>query len=212
MWSLDQFRFDEGINASQVLLYDDQAGQTKPMSLTEALRIARSRDTNIVAERPDNDEFPACNLSRVTLPLRWERLPDGDDPEPVDERLWFEGSCGERDFLVEGEGHSFRGRMSAWCPHLRRSYRVSLSEMEPMSEEASYFVRGYLSGSEPNPPTDGDGNTTPEDLLAWRSATKRFRRTGSWYGRWGTCQTCGCVLLPDSGDQRCAEHSTDEEL
>jgi hypothetical protein len=137
-WSLNQFRFDEGINASQVLLYDDEAGQLEPMSLTEALRIARSHNTNILAERPENDEFRVCNLSRVTLPLRWERLPEVDEPEPVDERLWFEGPCGERDFLVEGEGHSFRGRMSAWCPHQRQSYRVSLSEMEPMSEEASY--------------------------------------------------------------------------
>jgi hypothetical protein len=77
-----------------------------------------------------------------------------------------------------------------------------------MSEEARYFVAGFLAGNEPGYPADADGETDEADLAAWRAATARFRRTGSWYGRWGTCQVCGCVLLPDTADDRCHEHST----
>lgn len=50
------------------------------------------------------------------------------------------------------------------------------------------------------------GDTTPEDEAAWRAATRRFRRTGQWFGRWGTGDECGAVLLPDSASHRCAEH------
>jgi len=114
----------------------------------------------------------------------WEQLPDEARYEELDENLWFE----------------------ATCPHDRVGYNVSLREMGNMSEQARYFIKGFLSGTEPEPPTDVDGNTTPEDLQAWRSATARFRRTGTWYGRWGTCDECGCVLLPDTTADFCNEH------
>ena len=71
--------------------------------------------------------------------------------------------------------------------------------------QTRYFIAGFLAGSEPGYPVDEQGDAE-DDLIAWRSATGRFRRTGSWYGRWGTCEICGCVLLPDSAAQRCARH------
>jgi hypothetical protein len=96
--------------------------------------------------------------------------------------------------------------MSAWCPEKQVAYNVSLHEMGAMSEEARYLVSGFLSGDQPGPPSDPDGGMDELDRQAWLSATARFRQSGEWYGRWGTCEICGCVLLPDSGETRCHDH------
>lgn len=79
-----------------------------------------------------------------------------------------------------------------------------------MSREAEYFVKGYLCGDEPRSPDDVDGDSTEEDLAAWNQALGRFHRTGLWFGRWRTCNECGCVLLPDTAGNRCAEHLESE--
>jgi hypothetical protein len=208
MWRLDEFRFDEEIEADEVYVFDDSIGELVPIGRDEAIALAHGRELNLVAWWPvgAEAEMPSCIMSKVSLPLRWEKVTTEPADEPIDERLWFEAPCGGRDLLLEGGGHTFRGRMSAWCPDKDVSYRVSLSEMGEMSEEARYFIRGYLSGNEPNWPEDDGGYTDPDDLVAWQEATRRFRQTGSWYGRWGTCSVCGCVLLPDSASDRCAEH------
>jgi hypothetical protein len=97
--------------------------------------------------------------------------------------------------------------MRAWCPTDDVRYLVSLSEMGDMSSASRYFVRGFLSGNEVGPPADDDGETAPADLAAWIAATRRFRQTGSWFGRWRTCRECGCVLLPDRAAEHCSEHA-----
>jgi hypothetical protein len=209
MWRLDEFRFDEQIEADEVYVFDDSVGELVPMARDEAIALAHGRELNLVAAWPGGaeTEIPSCIISKVSLPLRWEKLSDRHVDKPIDERLWFEAPCGGRDFLLEGGTHTFRGRMSAWCPDKEVSYRISLNEMGQMSEEARYFIRGYLSGNEPNWPEDDEGNIDSDDLVAWQEATRRFRQTGSWYGRWGTCGICGCVLLPDVATDRCAEHA-----
>jgi hypothetical protein len=208
MWSLAEFRFDEAIEADEVLVFDG----TRPaelMARDEAIAFARGRGANLVAWWPGTaDQTPSCVVAKVRLPLRWERLPAEDTPPPIDERLWFEAPCGGRDFVV-GNGHTFIGRLAAWCPHDQVGYNVTLGAMEAMSDECRYFVAGFLAGSEPGYPTDDEGESDEADLVAWRSATRRFRRTGSWYGRWGTCEVCGCVLLPDTAADRCHEHLTE---
>lgn len=203
MWSLAEFRFDEAIEAAEVYL--DRGTGLAPMARDEAIAFAHEQGASLVAWWPSAGEAaPSCIVAKVSLPLRWERAPV---EEPVvDERLWFDAPCGRRDFLV-GNGNTFVGRMAAWCPHDGVGYHVSLAEMGTMSEQTRYFVAGFLAGSAPGYPTDDDGDTDDADLAAWRAATARFRRTGSWYGRWGTCQECGCVLLPDTADDRCHEHS-----
>ena len=207
MWRLDQFRFDEGIEASHVYIFNEARGELERMSRDDALALARSRDAHLIAWWPaeHQEDQPSCFIGNLSLPLRWERVPVEGTVNP-DPRLWFDAPCGGRDFLLQGQGHTFRGRMSAWCPDKQVSYNISLDEMGAMSDEARYFVLGFLSGNEPGPPTDEDGDSDPADLQAWRSATARFRRTGQWYGRWGTCRTCGCVLLPDTAEDRCHEH------
>ncbi|MEW2590963.1 hypothetical protein AB0893_11145 [Micromonospora aurantiaca] len=201
MWSLADFRFDEAIDAVEVYL--DSGTELELMARGEAIAFAHEREANLVARFPPSGEaVPSCIVAKVSLPLRWERAPL-DEPV-IDERLWFEAPCG-RDVLV-GNGHTVTGRMAAWCPHEGVGYNVSRAEMRVMSEEARYFVAGFLAGSEPRYPTEVDGETYEADMDAWRAALARFRLTGSWYGRWGTCQVCGCVLLPDTAGDRCHQH------
>lgn len=203
MWSLSEFRFDSAIEADEVRL-DRGTGQ-EVLSRNEAIAFAHERGANLVAWWPSGgDPAPSCIVAKVSLPLRWEQVPI-EEPA-IDERLWFDATCGGRDFLV-GNGHTFVGRMAAWCPLKRLGYNVSLDEMGTMSEQAGFFVAGFLEGAKPGYPVNTDGDIDEADLVAWRAATDRFRRTGSWYGRWGTCRVCGCVLLPDTAQDLCHEHS-----
>jgi hypothetical protein len=202
MWSLDEFRFDERIEADRVLLYGDEGSDV--VARDTAITYAHSQGLALIEwwpHNPDDGEYPACVLAKVTLPVTWEQVPPREDIE-WDERLWFEASCGNRDFLGMDNPHTFLGRMSAWCPDRNVWYRVSLAGMGEMSDEARYFVKGYLAGSEP-----GFDAVDGPDFVAWETAVRRFRGTGEWYGRWGTCESCGCVLLPDSRGPRCHEHT-----
>lgn len=210
MWQLSAFRFDDGIDATDVYLFDEEKGELEFMRLDDALAAASAQGKSLVEEWPSRsgDDVSFCILAKVGLPPRWEVVPR-DDQLDLDARLWFDAPCGGRDFLLAGQGHTFPGRMSAWCPDDAVSYSVSFGEMGLMSDETRYFVLGFLSGNEPGPPEDDDGNIGPADLGAWRSATARFRRTGTWRGRWRTCAICGCVLLPDSSADRCHEHRED---
>jgi hypothetical protein len=113
-------------------------------------------------------------------------MPDQDNaplPSDVDPLLWFENSRCGRHYLVAGNPHTFPGRMYAYCVHEGIYTRVSLREMESCSEQTRYFVRGYLSGSEPPPPHEDDGSPVADDdpqWRTWRAATERFRETGEW--------------------------------
>jgi hypothetical protein len=141
----------------------------------------------------------------VSMPLRWEHVPgQAEEPDPL---LWFEAPCGGRDLLT-GNGGTYPGRMSAWCPEKKVPYNVSLAEMGQMSQQARYYVAGFLAGNQPGPPPPPapDADIEPGDWTAWLAAAGRFRRTGLWLGRWRTCQACGRVLLPDTAAEDCQEH------
>jgi hypothetical protein len=208
MWPLRWFHHDEAIDSPQVYLLDG-LGEAELMSRGEALAIARSRGLHLVPEWPEHlTTGPAsCRIAMVSLPVRWEQLPDPEQAGEPDPLLWFEAPCGGRDLLA-GNGGTFHGRMRAWCPDKRVSYNVSLAEMGQMSREARYWVAGFLAGNQPGPPPppDFDADTDPGDLVAYRAATGRFHRTGLWFGRWRTCQACGRVLLPDTAAESCQEH------
>jgi hypothetical protein len=208
MWPLRWFHHDEAIDSPQVYLLDGP-GEAELMSRDEALAIARSRGLHLVPEWPGHlTTGPAsCRIAMVSLPVRWEQLPEPEQAGEPDPPLWFEAPCGGRDLLA-GNGGTFHGRMSAWCPDKQVSYNVSLAEMGQMSQEARYWVTGFLAGNQPGPPPppDFDADTDPGDLIAWRAATGRFHRTGLWFGRWRTCQACGRVLLPDTAAENCQEH------
>jgi hypothetical protein len=124
-------------------------------------------------------------------------------PEDVDPRLWFEMlGCEGRHYLVDGNPHTFRGRMFFYCPRDDHYTRVSKTAITECSDETRYFIRGFLSGNEPPPPPDDLGS--PESV-AWRRAVEEFRRTGYWWsGAARTCDRCGDELLPSElGDGPC---------
>jgi hypothetical protein len=109
-------------------------------------------------------------------------MPD-DVPDDLDERLWFEQfGCTSRHFLMNGNP-MILGVMWAFCPVERLVIRVSKSDLGAMSDEARYFVQGFLAGSEPESPVARTGIFTAADeeaLQAWRNATGSWRTSGVW--------------------------------
>ncbi|CAN5524390.1 hypothetical protein BH10ACT3_BH10ACT3_23200 [soil metagenome] len=212
MFRLGQFRYDQQIPDGEVgFIHEDFGDEFVYMSRDEAIAFAHSKGLHLVERDPDQgDDDVWCQILPLTLPIRWETMPKPVYPV-LDEAMWFEAECGGRDLLLKDNGHTFTGRMLAWCPHgdepdSRRVYSVSLSDMAEMSTETRYFVHGFLAGNTPEGPFNEDWEMTDADAVAWQVASIRFRTTGEWSGHWSTCSTCGCVLLPDSWGDKCHEH------
>jgi hypothetical protein len=105
-------------------------------------------------------------FSNITEPL----------PPEVDSDLEFKcAHCNGWHFLV-GNPHTFRGRMAAWCQEQQLEITVSLQEMTYISLGASFWIKGFLSGSELAPPESDD----PAEEAAWESARREYRSTGEW--------------------------------
>lgn len=138
-------------------------------------------------------------------------------PADVDPRLWFEmDSCEGRHYLVEGNPHTFRGRMYFYCPPQNIYTRISRSEIGECSDETRYFIRGYLSGNEPPPPRDHDNDLLDDRdpaFTLWRKVVEVFRNTGYWWsGDPRTCHCCRGELLPsEPGEPPCLNCSSFEE-
>ncbi|MFC6023768.1 hypothetical protein ACFP2T_47405 [Plantactinospora solaniradicis] len=104
-------------------------------------------------------------------------------PADVDPALWYDSDPCGRHYLLVGNPHTHRGLMRAYCPEEGSYTRVSLEEIEMCSEQALYFIRGFLSGNEPPPPLTDDGDDVPMDdphYSTWRAAIDRFHDTGHW--------------------------------
>jgi hypothetical protein len=113
--------------------------------------------------------------------LRMAQVPSSywGDPDP---RLWFEMTgCEGRHYLVDGTAH-IRGRMYAYCPVKQIVTRVSKREIIASSDEAGYFMRGFLSGSEPPPPTDAERMIVEDQVEVdrWLRGVEARRQTGEW--------------------------------
>ena len=106
-----------------------------------------------------------------------------------DSRLWFEmDGCEGRHFLVDGNPHIL-GRAYAFCPVEQIVTRISKYEITASSADAERFLRGYLSGSEPAPPTDEEG--------CWSKTRPRWA-PGSEESRWW-CRVFGPLLRARCG-------------
>jgi len=108
-----------------------------------------------------------------------------DLPDDIDPTLWIRCSrSGGEDYLVEGNPHTFPGRMSAFCPHLAHLYyNVSIVEVEESSPEARLWMRGFVAGSEPDSPLDSEGYELDEadpKFEAWEAARPGYLETGYW--------------------------------
>jgi hypothetical protein len=77
---------------------------------------------------------------------------------------------------ADNNPHTFTGRMAAWCQDQQAEIAVSLSEMTYVSLGASFWIRGFLSGSEPPPLTAGSSSAE----AAWERARSEYRSTGEW--------------------------------
>jgi len=94
MWRLDEFRFDEQIEADEAYVFDDSVGELMPMTRDEAIVLAHGRGQNLVASWPAGAEaeMPSCRISKVSLPLRWEKVSSEPTDEPTDERALVRGA------------------------------------------------------------------------------------------------------------------------
>jgi hypothetical protein len=106
-------------------------------------------------------------------------------PADLDRALWFEpGCCGAGRHYLHYNPHTFPGRMGAYCEARDRTFSVSLAEIERCSDEARYWVRGFLSGNEPPPPLEPDALAIDDlgdpRMDEWRAAVARFRESGTW--------------------------------
>jgi hypothetical protein len=124
-----------------------------------------------------------------------------------DENLWFiHKGCEGRHYLI-GNPHTFYGRILAWCPKKERSFMVSVSEMEQMSDFSKYWIEGYLKGNEPEPPTDSNEDVDFEsaEYKTWIEEVKLFNETGYWSSFDRNCEKCGKVLLKSEPEDICEE-------
>lgn len=113
-----------------------------------------------------------------------------------DENLWFiMGDCCTGKHYLLYNPHTFPGRMGAWCPFKQVTFCVSKSEIEEMSPEANYWIRGFLAGNEPDAPMGKNNDDyLPEDhpkYQHWRAEIERFPETGHWKYFEYFCQKCG---------------------
>ncbi|HWO22668.1 MAG TPA: hypothetical protein VNO30_28105 [Kofleriaceae bacterium] len=206
-------RMNEAITEESVLLYGDD-GTLAGISRADALALARSRAMDLVEEwerpQPRRAGAVVCRLLRVQHPLVWESSAEasvdrGGGPE-LDPDLWFVTAHCEGRHYVLGNGHTFRGRIHAWCPAKQLGFRVSKSDITECSRETAYYVRGLLAGQEPAAPVDDEGDLLPPDdpeYRAWVHATKLFGQTGSWNERVRLCEVCGARLWPSNPKPTC---------
>ena len=205
-------RINDAITDDPLLVYVDD--RLKELSRAEALELASARGLDLIEEWPPAPVRPrhavVCMLERWPTAPCWEaraELPPSTEIR-IDEALWFTHECCEGRHYLLGNAHTFRGRLSAWCPARQRSLFVSKSEMTSYSRETEYFVRGFLTGNEPEPLRDDEGELLPpnhRDERAWHAAVALFQSSGSWNSRVRLCKQCGRRLLPSNPMDHCMD-------
>jgi hypothetical protein len=119
MWPLRSFRFDEHIEADEVLVLDETWGEEELMARDAAVAEARSRGVNLVARWPaeyDNGP-PACFYALVTEPVRWERLSVGGAERGQPPRtLYHEGHIDPDDEAAWRSAAARFRRTGEWFP------------------------------------------------------------------------------------------------
>lgn len=102
-----------------------------------------------------------------------------------DQKLWIElEHCEGKHFLL-GNPHTFIGRIDAFCPLKNVTFCISFTEIKRMSTESNYWLKGYLSGNEPAPPEEIDGEDGLEYFRSsryreWELKIQKFRETGEF--------------------------------
>jgi hypothetical protein len=199
-------RLNEEITEETILLKGDD-GKLSEVSVTEALSLARARGMDLAevwaTPHPAPKATVVCKLLRIRRPLVWEQLPTDEHSvaRELDESLWLRTNHCDGDHFLLGNPHTFPGRLSAWCPSKKQSFCISKSEIAQCSKETSYYLKGFLSGQEPEAPVDDEGDLL--SMEAWYAATELFQQTGSWNARFRVCSECGARLLPSNPQKTC---------
>lgn len=124
-----------------------------------------------------------------------------------EKELWFEieGHCEGKHYIF-GNPHTFTGRISAYCPQKNVIFNVSLNEIINMSQESKYWIKGFLSGNEPAPPVDEEGDLLPpsdEEYINWERSIELFHKTGYWYAEDRFCEVCEKKILYSWNKLKC---------
>jgi hypothetical protein len=104
-------------------------------------------------------------------------------PDDVDTRLWVEIEGVEGRCYLFGNNHTFTGRMCACSESLETDLGVSKRQITASSEEAQYWVQGFLVGNEPSEveALGDDEDDGPEVRFSrWQEMCADFRRSGVW--------------------------------
>ena len=98
-----------------------------------------------------------------------------------DEKLWFEHKGCEGKHYLLGNPHTVAGRMLAWCLKENRSFFISKPDIGERSEFADYWIKGFLSGNQPEPPLDENGTAFgSKEYEEWQKKIEEFEKTGRW--------------------------------
>jgi hypothetical protein len=99
---------------------------------------------------------------------------EGASTKNVRRKLWITlASSGEKGFIV-GSCHTFPGRFLVWFDNDQRARCVSKAELADASQEAEWWIDGFLHGSVPLAPEDASSEAE------WWGNRASFLRTGYW--------------------------------
>jgi len=127
----------------------------------------------------------------------------------IDENLWFylsDDDCMEKHFII-GNPHTFHGRIMGYCPEKKTSFYFSIKEIKSMSIQTEYWIKGFLSGNEPEAPLDEDGDTiySGEKYDFWSKSIQLFHEYGYWHKGERLCDICGKKLYHSWPHLQCEE-------
>lgn len=89
---------------------------------------------------------------------------------------------------IEGNAHTFPGRMHIYLPGRGYDVTRSLHEIDLMSDASRWWIKGFLAGCEPDiyeylgidTADDDPGEPTEEEYERWQAFNARRRDDGSW--------------------------------
>ena len=127
----------------------------------------------------------------------------------IDKKLWFKlkgHNCSGEHYIL-GNPHTFPGRIMGYCTEKNKSFFFSLNEVSELSNESAYWIKGFLTGSEPDPPTGDDGHVhfDGSEYNHWLQSTYIFRTTGYWNNAKRQCIGCDKTVLYSRQEDYCEE-------
>ena len=78
--------------------------------------------------------------------------------------------------------------------------------MKTYTSESKYWIKGFLKGNQPNPPSDNNGEVDFEskEYQTWQKAIGLFDNTGYWWsGDKRFCDNCNEELLDSEPEDNC---------